>query len=68
VCGAIVPWNWPVLLRLGKVGPALMTGNTVIMKPSPYTPYCDLKLKELAMSIFPPGVVQVLSGNDNLEP
>jgi acyl-CoA reductase-like NAD-dependent aldehyde dehydrogenase len=39
VVGAIVPWNWPILLGLGKVGPALMTGNTVIMKPSPYIPY-----------------------------
>jgi acyl-CoA reductase-like NAD-dependent aldehyde dehydrogenase len=68
VVGAIVPWNWPILLGLGKVGPALMTGNTVIMKPSPYTPYCDLKLGELAMSIFPPGVFQVLSGDDNLGP
>lgn len=68
VCAAIVPWNWPILLGLGKVGPAVMTGNTVIMKPSPYTPYCDLKLGEIAMSIFPPGVVQVLSGDDSLGP
>lgn len=68
VCGAIVPWNWPILLGLGKVGPALMTGNTIIMKPSPYTPYCDLKLGELAMSVFPPGVFQVLSGDDALGP
>ncbi|KAK7018448.1 aldehyde dehydrogenase-like protein [Favolaschia claudopus] len=68
VCGAIVPWNWPVLLGLGKVGPALLTGNTIIMKPSPFTPYCDLKLGELAMGIFPPGVFQVLSGDDSLGP
>lgn len=68
VCAAIVPWNWPILLGLGKVGPALMTGNTIIMKPSPYTPYCDLKLGEIAMSIFPPGVFQVLSGDDSLGP
>jgi acyl-CoA reductase-like NAD-dependent aldehyde dehydrogenase len=68
VCCGIVPWNWPVLLGLGKVGPALITGNTFIMKPSPYTPYCDLKLGELGMKIFPPGVFQVLSGNDELGP
>jgi acyl-CoA reductase-like NAD-dependent aldehyde dehydrogenase len=68
VVGGIVPWNWPVLLGLGKAGPALITGNTFIMKPSPYTPYCDLKLGEIAMSIFPPGVFQVLSGNDDLGP
>lgn len=63
-----VPWNWPVLLGLGKLGPAVITGNTFIMKPSPYTPYCDLKLGELAAQVFPPGVVQVLSGDDSLGP
>jgi acyl-CoA reductase-like NAD-dependent aldehyde dehydrogenase len=68
VCGAIVPWNWPVLLGVGKVGPALITGNTIIMKPSPYTPYCDLKLGEIGMSVFPAGVFQVLSGDDALGP
>lgn len=66
-CG-IVPWNWPILLGLGKLGPAIITGNTFIMKPSPYTPYTDLKLGELGMSIFPPGVFQVLSGGDDLGP
>jgi acyl-CoA reductase-like NAD-dependent aldehyde dehydrogenase len=68
VCAGIVPWNWPVLLGMGKLGPALITGNVFIMKPSPYTPYCDLKLGELAAQIFPPGVVQTLSGDDNLGP
>ncbi|OAL05347.1 aldehyde dehydrogenase-like protein [Phaeosphaeriaceae sp. SRC1lsM3a] len=68
VCAGIVPWNWPILLGLGKLGPALITGNTFIMKPSPYTPYCDLKLGELASRVFPPGVVQVLSGDDSLGP
>lgn len=68
VCAAIVPWNWPILLGLGKVGPALITGNTIIVKPSPFTPYCDLKLGEIGMTIFPPGVFQVLSGGDDLGP
>lgn len=68
VCGAIVPWNFPVLLGMCKVGPGLMTGNTVIMKPSPFTPCCDLKLGEIGMSVFPPGVFQVLSGDDSLGP
>ncbi|TDZ72065.1 putative aldehyde dehydrogenase FUS7 [Colletotrichum trifolii] len=68
VCGAIVPWNWPILLGVGKIGPAVMTGNTIIVKTSPYTPYCDMKLGELAMSVFPPGVIQVLSGDDDLGP
>ncbi|KAJ5376225.1 hypothetical protein N7509_013111 [Penicillium cosmopolitanum] len=68
VCGAIVPWNFPVLLAIGKIAPALYTGNTIIVKPSPFTPYCDIKLVELATQFFPPGVVQVLSGDDALGP
>lgn len=68
VCCGIVPWNWPVLLGLGKVGPALITGNTIIIKPSPFTPYCDLKLGEIGMRIFPKGVFQVISGGDDLGP
>lgn len=48
--------------------PALYTGNTFIMKPSPFTPYCDLKLAELGTRCFPPGVFQCLSGGDDLGP
>ncbi|PGH08075.1 hypothetical protein AJ79_06075 [Helicocarpus griseus UAMH5409] len=66
-CG-IVPWNYPILLACGKIAPALYTGNTLIVKPSPFTPYCDLKLGELATKFFPPGVLQVLSGGDDLGP
>ncbi|KAI9368656.1 Aldehyde/histidinol dehydrogenase [Aspergillus egyptiacus] len=68
VCGAIVPWNFPVLLAVGKIIPAIYTGNSVIVKPSPFTPYCGLKLAELAIPHFPPGVVQALSGGDELGP
>ncbi|RBR15625.1 uncharacterized protein FIESC28_07266 [Fusarium coffeatum] len=68
VCCGIVPWNWPVLLGLGKIGPALITGNVIIVKPSPFTPYCDLKLGEIGSKIFPPGVLQVISGDDSLGP
>lgn len=68
VCAGIVPWNWPVMLAITKMGPALITGNCFILKPSPYTPYCDLKLGEIGMSIFPPGVLQILSGNDSIGP
>ncbi len=66
-CG-LVPWNYPLLLAWGKIAPALYTGNTIIVKPSPDTPYCGLKLVELAMQFFPPGVVQGLSGGHNLGP
>jgi acyl-CoA reductase-like NAD-dependent aldehyde dehydrogenase len=68
VVGAIVPWNFPVLLAVGKIASAVYTGNTVIVKPSPFTPYCDLKLAELAIPFFPPGVIQCLSGDDSLGP
>ncbi|KAJ0423055.1 Aldehyde/histidinol dehydrogenase [Aspergillus carlsbadensis] len=68
VVGAIVPWNFPLLLATGKIAPALLTGNVVIVKPSPFTPYCGLKLVELAQRFFPAGVVQSLSGDDSLGP
>lgn len=68
VVGAICPWNFPLILSAGKIAPALMTGNTIIVKPSPYTPYTTLKLVELAQEIFPPGVVQVIGGDDRLGP
>ena len=57
VVGAIVPWNFPILLAIWKIAPAVMSGCTMILKPSPYTPLCDLKLAELAQQAFPPGVV-----------
>ena len=68
VSAAIVPWNWPLLLCVGKLGPALLAGNTIIIKPSPFTPYTDLKLGELGAKVFPPGVLQALSGDDDLGP
>ena len=68
VAGAILPWNFPVLLAVGKIAPAVYTGNAIIVKPSPFTPYCDLKLVELASRFFPPGLVQCLSGDDTLGP
>ncbi|CAG8108249.1 unnamed protein product [Penicillium nalgiovense] len=68
VVGAIVPWNFPVLLAVGKIAAAVYTGNTVIVKPSPFTPYCGLKLAELATNFLPPGVIQCLSGDESLGP
>lgn len=68
VGAAIVPWNWPLLLATIKLASALITGNCVIVKPSPFTPYTVVKLVELAAHIFPPGVVQALSGGDDLGP
>ncbi|RTE85355.1 hypothetical protein BHE90_000159 [Fusarium euwallaceae] len=58
----------PVSLAIAKLGPALIAGNAFILKPSPFTPYCNLKLAELGLKYFPPGVFQALSGNDDLGP
>lgn len=68
VVSAIVPWNFPVLLSMFKIPAALLAGNTVIVKPSPFTPLSSLRIGELAQEIFPPGVYNVLSGDDNLGP
>ena len=66
VVGIITPWNAPVNLALGPLVSALYTGNTVVLKPSPYTPLTTLKVGELMNEIFPAGVVNVLAGGDEL--
>ncbi|KAL4910574.1 hypothetical protein BDW74DRAFT_141403 [Aspergillus multicolor] len=68
VAVGIIPWNFPHSLTVIKLAPALLTGNVIIIKPSPFTPYCALKLVELAQRFFPPGVVQALSGDERLGP
>jgi acyl-CoA reductase-like NAD-dependent aldehyde dehydrogenase len=66
VAGIITPWNAPINLAAGPLVSALYTGNCVILKPSPYTPLCTLKLGELARDLFPRGVINVLAGGDDL--
>jgi acyl-CoA reductase-like NAD-dependent aldehyde dehydrogenase len=66
VVGAITPWNFPILLAIWKIAPALVAGNTMVLKPSPYTPLCTLKLGELLRDILPPGVLNVVSGGNEL--
>lgn len=68
VVGGIVPWNFPILLAVWKIGPALLTGNTLVIKPSPYTPLATLRLGELVRGLVPPGVLNVVSGGDALGP
>ena len=68
VVGAIVPWNFPMLLAAFKIAPALLAGNTIVLKPSPYTPLTALKFGELARGVLPPGVFNVISGSDELGP
>jgi acyl-CoA reductase-like NAD-dependent aldehyde dehydrogenase len=63
VVAAIVPWNYPTCLACWKLGPALASGCTVILKPSEYTPLTAMRLGELALEAgFPPGVLNVLPG------
>jgi aldehyde dehydrogenase (NAD+) len=68
VVGAIAPWNFPLILAMFKVAPALLAGNTMVLKPSPFTPLTTLKLGELAATILPAGVLNIISGGDNLGP
>jgi len=62
VVGCIVPWNYPLLLLAWKLAPALAAGNTVVMKPSEYTPLSTLRLMETVFDHLPPGVVNVVTG------
>lgn len=66
VVGAITPWNFPLLLGVWKIAPALLAGNTVVIKPSPFTPLTTLKLAEILRSVLPPGVLNAVSGGDEL--
>merc|ERR1719382_700449 len=66
VVGGITPWNFPPLMAAWKLGEAVMTGNTIVLKPSPYTPLATLMLSECFHGTFPPGVVNVISGSDEL--
>jgi acyl-CoA reductase-like NAD-dependent aldehyde dehydrogenase len=66
VVAAITPWNFPVSAACMKIAPALAAGNTVVLKPSPFTPLATLRLGELLRPVFPPGVLSVVSGGDAL--
>ncbi len=63
VVGSIAPWNYPLMMAAWKIGPALAAGNTVVLKPSEWTPLTVLKLAELAADILPPGVLNVITGD-----
>jgi len=66
VVGGIAPWNYPILMALWKVGPAIAAGNTVVLKPAPSTPVTALRMAELAADAFPPGVLNVVAGGDEV--
>jgi acyl-CoA reductase-like NAD-dependent aldehyde dehydrogenase len=66
VVAAITPWNFPLTLAFWKIAPALLAGNTMVLKPSPFTPLSTLKVGELLRDALPPGVLNVVSGGDDL--
>jgi betaine-aldehyde dehydrogenase len=63
VVGQITPWNYPLMMAIWKIGPALATGNTVVLKPAETTPVTTIKLAEIAAEVFPPGVFNVIGGH-----
>ncbi|HET6869488.1 MAG TPA: gamma-aminobutyraldehyde dehydrogenase [Solirubrobacteraceae bacterium] len=63
VIGQIAPWNYPLMMAVWKIGPALAAGNTVVLKPAETTPLTILKLAEYAAEIFPKGVFNVITGH-----
>jgi acyl-CoA reductase-like NAD-dependent aldehyde dehydrogenase len=66
VVAAITPWNYPLILASWKIAPALRAGNTMVLKPSPYTPRSTLLMGEILAEVLPPGVLNVVSGGDEL--
>src|SRR5687768_3666223 len=63
VVGQITPWNYPLMMALWKIGPALAAGNAVVLKPSENTPLSTLRMAELAADIYPAGVLNVITGD-----
>jgi len=68
VVAGISPWNFPVVLSIWKIAPALLAGNTLVLKPSPFTPMTVLRIGELVRDFVPAGVLNVITGGDALGP
>jgi len=66
VVAAIIPWNFPMTAIIAKLVPALLVGNTVVLKPAPTTPLSALKFGALVADLFPPGVVNIIADADDL--
>src|ERR1700756_5687179 len=63
VCAQVTPWNYPLMMGIWKIAPAIAAGNTVVLKPSHTTPVSRLLLAEIAAEFFPPGVLNVVCGD-----
>jgi len=68
VVGGIVPWNFPVMMAIQKIVPALVAGCTIVLKPSPFTPLTTLRIAELIKDVVPAGTVNIITGEDLLGP
>ncbi|QZD94582.1 aldehyde dehydrogenase family protein [Qipengyuania gelatinilytica] len=68
VVGGIVPWNFPVMMAIQKIVPALISGCTIVLKPSPFTPLTTLRIAELIKDVVPAGTVNIITGPDELGP
>lgn len=66
VVGSITPWNWPVMIACWHIIPAIRAGNTVVIKPSPLTPLSTIRLVQLVDEELPPGVVNVITGENEI--
>lgn len=66
VVASITPWNWPLMIAIWHVIPALRVGNTVVLKPSEYTPVATTRFAELANTILPPGVLNLVTGGPEI--
>jgi len=63
VCAQVTPWNYPMMMAIWKIAPALAAGNTIVLKPSDTTPVSTLLLAEVAAEFLPPGVLNVICGD-----
>jgi betaine-aldehyde dehydrogenase len=63
VIGSITPWNYPMMMAIWKIGPAIAAGNTMVLKPSDTTPASTVRLGELFADVLPPGVLNVVCGD-----
>jgi betaine-aldehyde dehydrogenase len=64
--GSIAPWNYPILMAIWKLGPAIAAGNCVVLKPAPSTPVSTLRLAQLASEVLPAGVLNVVTGGNEV--
>lgn len=68
IVAGIVPWNFPLEAAISKIGPAIITGNSIIIKPAPTTPLATLRFGELIRDVVPAGLIQIIADDGSLGP